>query len=282
MAQHCIKSDQLRMSGTSTDAKLYRYSSLGVRALSCWVAEPKHQKVEKAPLVAIHGLHRRAKSQARLLAPYAATAGQTVVAPRFGRNEWPLYQQATRKGRADLALLSLLDDLRMVGACRSDQIELCGYSGGAQFAHRFAMLYPHRVLRLTLIAAGWYTFPDTSPFPYGLGAPTSHSSGWCLNDVEDLQPFLRLPIRVLVGTEDNVVDENTRSGVSIDAQQGITRRERATRWVAAIRDAAHRCGVTPNITLTELKGCGHDFRSCITHPDARNLFSKYPETLQPI
>ena len=250
-----------------------RMSRLGPDALTCRVAVPDHRNSEKPPLVAIHGLHRGAEAQASLLAPLAAVQGQMVIAPLFERDNWPHYQQVVRKRRTDLALLSALDDFAIAGVNCTDGIELCGYSGGAQFAHRFAMLYPHRVARLTLIAAGWYTFPDLAPFPYGLGAPTSRHTFWQPRSIGLLGTFLSLPIRVLVGTEDDKVDENTRSGADIDAQQGRTRRERAARWVSAIEGAARECGVQPNIKLIELDGCGHDFRSCLAHPDAlRQLF----------
>ena len=36
----------------------------------------------------------------------------------------------------------------------ANQFELAGYSGGAQFAHRFAMLYPQMVSRLTVSFGG--------------------------------------------------------------------------------------------------------------------------------
>ncbi|MEM7683471.1 MAG: hypothetical protein AAF293_01510 [Pseudomonadota bacterium] len=267
--------DHTRQPAGSSSVKLTRFGGLGSKGLPCWIAVPDRRDATKPPLVAIHGLHRGAKVQAAALAPYAEAFGQTVIAPLFAQEDWPRYQQVVRGGRADLALLSLLSDLAMAGISGTKRFELSGYSGGAQFAHRFAMLYPHRVSRLTVIAAGWYTFPDDMPFPYGLAAPKARSAGWHLRDLHDLRAFLNLPIRVLVGARDDQVDKNTRSGTKIDAQQGRTRRERAARWVAATRDAAHRCGIEPDITLTELDGCGHDFRTCLAHPDAqRQLFER--------
>ncbi|MEM8791703.1 MAG: hypothetical protein AAGE80_08790 [Pseudomonadota bacterium] len=260
--------------------ELSHIARLGAEGLSCWTSVPTRRNPEKPPLVAVHGLHRGAKSQASLLAPHAALSGQTVIAPLFDREDWPHYQQVVRKRRADLAFLSTLDDLAMAGVSRTDRIELCGYSGGAQFAHRFAMLYPHRVARLTLIAAGWYTFPDPKPFPRGLGAPTSRHNAWQPRSVGDLAPFLSLPIRVLIGTEDDVVDENTRSGPDLDAQQGRTRRERAARWVSAMEDAARLSGIQTNIKLIELDGCGHDFQTCLAHPEAHRQLFPTPQTLQ--
>ena len=47
---------------------------------------------------------------------------------------------------------------------------LFGFSGGAQFAHRYVLAHPDRVAAAGIGAAGWYTFPDSAtPYPYGLG-----------------------------------------------------------------------------------------------------------------
>ena len=52
---------------------------------------------------------------------------------------------------------------------RGDRFYLTGYSGGAQFAHRYAFAYPRRVAALAVCAAGWYTFPDPGlVYPHGL------------------------------------------------------------------------------------------------------------------
>ena len=146
---------------------------------------------------------------------------------------------------------------------RTRSFELFGYSGGAQFAHRFAMLYPHLVERLTVASAGWYTFPDTAAFPYGLAPRPGRADNWgpCL--AAGLDGFLGIPIQVCVGARDGVPDANTRSGPDIDRQQGSDRVTRAHRWAEALRQTAGARGITARIDLAVLPGCGHDFRDCI-------------------
>ncbi len=228
-----------------------------------WVAMPAAVAAGAEPLIAVHGILRRAEEQARLFAACAAALGRPVVAPLFSAETFPRYQRAVHRDRADLALLGLLDALAAELGLATRRFALFGFSGGAQFAHRFAWLYPHRVTHLSLAAAGWYTFPDDAPFPYGLGPAAKRRLDFGRHCRANLRDFLALPIDVFVGAADNAVDENTRSGPAIDSQQGRNRLSRAERWTMALRLRALSLDIAPRITLRILDGCGHDFRQCV-------------------
>lgn len=231
-------------------------------ALACWIAWPDHIDPSARALVAVHGIRRGAQEQAALFAPQAAALGRVVIAPLFDTQHWPRYQRLG--DGADTALLDLLERLgddAVKPIDRFDRFDLCGFSGGAQFAHRFAMLHPERIGRLSLASAGWYTFPDTSPYPYGLGAPGG-SGARTARMQSRLDEFLRLPINVCVGERDNRRDANTRGGDDIDRQQGRHRRARASRWSEALAIEAAVRGIVSRIRYTVLPGCGHDFRRC--------------------
>ncbi len=256
---------------------LVRRPRSGRTGLKCWLAMPSTLAADASPLVAIHGIRRRAPQQAELFAARAAAAGRPVIAPLFDETRWPRYQQVVRKQRADLALLALMNDLRLSGIWQTRHFELFGYSGGGQFAHRFAMLYPHLVTRLTVSSAGWYTFPDDSVFPYGLQARRGLGDDWGPRMAAGLNRFLRLPIQVCVGSEDCVQDPNTRSGAVIERQQGPDRLTRAGNWVAALRASATARGITPDIGLAVLPNCGHDFRSCVERGGLDRIVLPAPE-----
>lgn len=232
-------------------------------SLACWLAVPEHTDPAARPLVAIHGIRRGAKEQAALFAEQAAALGRHVIAPLFDVDNWPRYQRLGRLRRADLALLDLLQQFQGEPMGQPAQIDLFGFSGGAQFAHRFAMLHPHLVGRLNVTAAGWYTFPDAAPYPYGLGERAGRRDDMAAQMQATLDGFLNLPIRVCVGARDNVADPHTRGGQEIDHQQGRDRCTRAARWVEALIIAATHRGVVPRIALSLLPGCGHNFSRCI-------------------
>jgi pimeloyl-ACP methyl ester carboxylesterase len=231
--------------------------------LSCWLAMPERMVADEPPLVAVHGIRRNARQQAELFAQRANALGRPVIAPLFDSQTWPRYQQAIRRGRADLALIALIESLKTEGVCQTDRFELFGFSGGAQFAHRFAMMHPHLITRLTVASAGWYTFPDQQRFPYGLSARPEPADPWSSVTEDQFQRFLAIPTQVCVGADDTWRDSNLRSGEQIDAQQGENRLVRGIRWTRALQEAAKSCGLAARASFIALSASGHDFRQCV-------------------
>ena len=259
--------------------------------LPCWILRPPHTDPEQPPMVVIHGILRNPRRMLGELRERAACLGRTLIAPCFEKPDWRGYQQAIIRGRADLALLTLLERLSLEGIIPSGPCEFFGYSGGAQFAHRFALLHPQRVSRLVLLSAGWYTFPDEQPYPYGLAKPRKPLSVWGPHVHASFHRFLQLPIRVAVGTEDTERDLHTRTGPRIDRQQGPHRLARGENWVNALTEAACQRGISADIQFTELPQCGHDFRNCyrrstfhrilFPEPEPRNVPHPEPLTSRP-
>ncbi len=231
--------------------------------LAYWLALPHRIADDKPPLVAVHGIRRNARQQTELFAQRANALGRPVIAPLFDRQLWPRYQQTVRRGRADRALIALMQGLRNEGVWQTTQFELFGFSGGAQFAHRFAMLHPQMVTRLTVASAGWYTFPDTAPFPYGLSARSDRPDPWSAVDEPTIARFLAIPTQVCVGADDNLRDDNLRRGDRVDAQQGEHRLIRGIKWTRALQQAAVARGMLSRASFIALSACGHDFRQCV-------------------
>lgn len=225
----------------------------------CW-AHPEPRP--GAPwLVAAHGISRDPRELIQRLRPAAAAAGLSLVAPHFDPVGFPRYQRLGLKGdgpRADLGLLGILDELRALGA--GPQVDLFGFSGGAQFAHRFALVHPQHVRRLGLAAAGWYTLPDPRrAYPYGL-RPLDPPESVPFR----LPEFLRLRKLVLVGSEDRVRDGALRTGRRLDREQGRNRLERALRWTRRLHAAAEELGIdVPPVPLHVLPRTGHSFEEAV-------------------
>jgi pimeloyl-ACP methyl ester carboxylesterase len=220
-----------------------------------WIVGPA--TATAPPVVAVHGVTRGVEEMARTLLPRARATGRTVVLPRFSRADWPRYQRAACERRADRALLRLMSALEEEGRVAPGPFDLAGFSGGAQFAHRFTWLHPERVGRLCAASPGWWTFPDPeAPWPYGMGGEPILAA--------NLGRFLDRRIVVCVGSDDIARDCNLRKGPRIDARQGPTRVIRARRWCAMAGTRAREAGLEPAISLRMLQGCGHDFAACVT------------------
>ncbi len=217
---------------------------------------------ERAPLfVAIHGMSRNADQQARLLSAYCDMYGAVLLAPVFSAEQFPDYQRLGRRGRgrrADLALNAIVAETVEATGAAGDRFYLFGYSGGAQFAHRYLMAHPHRVAGAVIAGCGWYTLPDpTRRFPYGTRMSRK------LPEVHfDAEEFLSVPVTVMVGTDDNARDA-LRHRDRLDREQGASRLERARNWVAAMEAAAAAHRLQSRVRFEEIADCGHSFRLAI-------------------
>jgi len=213
--------------------------------------------------VSVHGISRNFEEHATLFAPFAEAHGAVLVAPSFteaGNDDYQRLGREGRGGRSDLMLDAILDEVGTLTGATTQHFYLFGFSGGAQFTHRYALAHPERIARALVGSAGWYMFPDSSvPYPYGLGASAEFP------DVHfDPERFLRVPITVFVGGADTGV-KNVRRSPEIDRQQGTTRRERAQRWVDAMRRAATSRGLEPRVTCVIVPGIHHSFRQFMEH-----------------
>jgi pimeloyl-ACP methyl ester carboxylesterase len=220
-----------------------------------------HTPVQGRTLVSVHGISRSARDHARLLAPLADLYGATVIAPLFDAAFFSDYQRLGRPGRgerADLALNDILIDAH--DAAVPPKIALFGYSGGGQFAHRYALAHPERVAALALAAPGWFTFPDHQHrYPYGLvlgdRLPGVHF---------DPDQFLRIPTLVLVGAHDTTRNSSLRRSERLDRVQGRNRVVRGKRWIRAMKSAAHERGFTTRYVFRCLPNTDHDFVASMT------------------
>ena len=220
---------------------------------------PTEADPERPPLVCVHGIGRDAQGHLAAFTPWAEQTGTEVLAPLFDRRRYRGYQRLKSSNRTlhpVAALDAILDEAVGARPCL-----LYGFSGGAQFAHRYALVRPERVAGMALAAAGWYTFPSAAAsFPYGL-APGRLPDSLAIN----FSAFLQLPKCVLVGDRDVERDPSLRSNRALDREQGDNRLARATAWVAALNRAGAKAPPAPVCRLVVVAGSGHDWQECYEH-----------------
>ena len=222
-------------------------------------------------MVAVHGIAREPSMLLRFLAECADAGNYTLIAPVFNQRSYGDYQRLGRAGlgaRADLALNAMLEDARAWLGIRGP-VHLFGFSGGAQFAHRFVYANPGVVRSGALASAGWYTPPDAGRrFPWGT-RKTRRMPG-----VEfSAGALLETPSLVMVGALDDARDDALRKLPRVDRTQGLTRIERA-RWfheTIARRAREHAPHVAHRFAL--LPNTAHDFAQAVLRGGlARVLF----------
>lgn len=224
-------------------------------ALTYWLFVPRTAR-PAGTLVLIHGSQRNAGRMFRAFLPAAMALDITLLVPLFGVSSFRGYQRLNGSAgpmSARGALESTLADAQNHFGVSTDRVALCGFSGGAQFAHRFALFTPHRVRRLVVASAGYYTYLDARrPYPYGI-RPSALSTGLR----PDVDAFLRLPLHVLVGELD----------VEPDHAPGHDRLTRALRWVdhlESVTSARHR---PSKVSFDLLPGTAHSFTSAVHRGD---------------
>lgn len=251
--------NNMEVQGTAACAILNIETCSAAGRLSARVLHPE-QRVSAPALVVLHGISRNAQELAELFMPYAEASGRSIIIPHFSERHWPHFQRPSAAARPDQALLALLDRIAAEMPDLAGPVDLFGHSGGAQLAHRVAMLFPHRLASLQVAAAGWYCLPDRSmPYPYGLGSGDSAvTAKWARRKAAVLMEFLQIPVRVYVGSEDIQRDDALRQSPELDQQQGPNRRARAHTYTKLLNQAAAAHGIAQRAKLTELPGCVHD------------------------
>ncbi|MFQ5625061.1 MAG: ATP-binding cassette domain-containing protein [Methyloligellaceae bacterium] len=217
-------------------------------------------------LVTVHGISCNEEEHIDAFSRYAERFGFIVVAPVFSADDFRGYQRFGHSKRnpgqrSDLALLGIMDDVAKQTGHDTRRFLLYGHSGGGQFAHRFAMAYPDRVISVAVSAPGWFTFPSRrTPFPRGLNLEKTGL------DLEfDSDRFLRVPMAVCVGEADNKRDSALNTSANIDSQQGKTRHERGQRWVHAMRRQARNSGFDTKHEFIGLSKSAHAFEQCVNN-----------------
>jgi len=209
-------------------------------------------------MVVVHGISRNASEQVRHFSRLAEERRMVVVGPLFPRDRFPAYQRLGLRGRgerSDLVLQEILAEVAEETGGDVRRFYLFGYSGGGQFAHRYAMAYPGRVVAVAIGAAGWYTFPDFSAlYPRGLKL-SAQAPAVTFQEKE----FLKIPMAVFVGERDFHRGTDLNRSRAVDRQQGSTRIERGYRWIKAMKASARNHGLTTRYEFNVLSRTGHSF-----------------------
>ncbi len=206
----------------------------------------------------MHGTYRDAASYRDQLTDFAVRNQVLLICPLFpagliDTQDVENYKLLRYRDIGfDRILLGMVDEIRQRYAVRVERFMLGGFSGGAQFAHRFAYFYAKHLTALSLAAPGRVTLLNESLDWWPGIRDAERRFGRAID-----RPALRaLPIQLLVGEND---DDDIRiaegdpwwaPGANL---AGATRRER----LAALYGQYQRLGC--KATLEVIKDCGHEW-----------------------
>lgn len=210
------------------------------------------QMQSEAPLlVVVHGSGRTAEGFRDAFIEFAETHGCVVLAPLFPRgavcdDDPDGYKlQSPLSYRYDRVLLSIIEEVAAEYLTARD-FYLYGFSGGAQFAHRFAYLHPQRLKGLSIHAPGQICLPEQ------------------YLDVSDLEALKDIRVQMAVGCEDTSMLPCDAWRISGDSRKTLLRR---------LHKAWKQLGIS--VELVEVPGAEHDGFALI--PVVHEFFAKLLE-----
>lgn len=177
-------------------------------------------------LVTVHGYDREAVSRVEQFVELAERDNIVLLGPEFASSIQ--YQTLGVSGdRADLRLLDLVEEVSAELGLDGEQFDLFGYSGGAQFAHRFLYVWPRRLRTVVIGAPGTVTSPS-SRHRWPVGIRNLRRVTGARFDLDEVR---RPRVMLLVGSEDVVLEGLNQRPWAM--RTGATRLDRARSLHAA-------------------------------------------------
>lgn len=247
------------MMSTRRGAQLV-HSRPGRSDVACHLALPADPGPATRLVVVLHGTERNSLDYREPWWEWAREHDRLVVCPHFDRAGWPgapgyiLGNVLDPHGRprperawAFRAVTDLAAQVADTFGLADRRFDLWGHSAGAQFVHRYALFQPAAPLRRAIAAnAGWYTLPESTPFPYGIAHPVVGSAS--------AARWTAAPLVLMRGELDVERDATLRVTPGADLQ-GPHRFARAASMIRAGRAADPHC----RWELHDVPGVGHQF-----------------------
>jgi poly(3-hydroxybutyrate) depolymerase len=204
-------------------------------------------------LVVLHGSDYQHEAMCRFFASFADEANAIVLAPLFrkvgGAEDLEGFKfLRSPHGEYDRLLLAMVDEVAHEYGVADSRFAMFGFSGGAQFAHRFYYVHPQRLHAVSIAAPGMVTLLDDTQGGWIGTKDLRAQFGYGV----DLAALRAVPVQLLVGAADSVPHTGDAGQAAYD-YAGRHRVERL-RNLARNYEAA---GIA--VSLREVDGVAHEF-----------------------
>ena len=168
-----------------------------------------------------------------------------------------------RKVGADIFLHNIIDEYKAAQKSYDGRFYLYGHSAGAQFANRYLVRHPHRVIATSFSAPAWFALPSNKDkWPLGMAKRqyTAYWPGENAGQAIDIRPQVstwlaatQIPVEVVVGELD--LDKMRH----VEGIGGDTHVDRAKFWVGSMNKLAQEHGRRGEVRLNIVSGVGHNY-----------------------
>ena len=195
---------------------------------------PKEINENTKVLFIIHGNSRDVEKYLNQWIEPSKDKNVILVAPYFDKISYPNFatlQMATSSGKIlkdqsnnlKNSLSSFFSYFKSKYNLSSSSYSIFGFSAGSQFTHRYMLFSDDKQIdKAVLGSAGWYTFLNNEPFPYGMrNMPIER---------DRYEWFLSRQVLFILGAKDNDPNHESLNNSRGARKQGANRFDRGTSY----------------------------------------------------
>ena len=222
---------------------------------------PKEVNSETKVLFIIHGASRNGEDYLKSWIEPAKDKNVILVAPSFSRKYFPYYgtlgissysgkPQDESKWLTD-SIGSFFTYFKSKYNLKNDSYRIYGYSGGSQFVHRYLMYGDDWAIeRAAIGSAGWYTFLNNEPFPWG-----TKNMSLALGRIEWL---MSTKVLFILSDKDNNKNDSNLNTQKASMKQGEDRFARGKKYFSSLISVGEKFDIPFRWQLKIVQGVGHD------------------------
>ena len=246
----------------STDIKKVIYAAWNKPDVELLYKLPKEINKDTKVLFIIHGASRDVYKYLEAWIDDAENKNIILVAPHFTKDSFKYYSTlglASSSGKMmDDSKTNLSNSIGLFFnifkskySLSTDKYLIFGFSGGSQFVHRYMMYGKDtRIEKAVLGSAGWYTFLNNEPFPFGIkNMPL---------DKKRIDWFLSREVLFILGKSDNDPNHPTLNSNKKAIEQGEHRYERGQNYFNSLTHYAEQSKTHFRWRYKSVEGLDHN------------------------
>ena len=223
---------------------------------------PKEINENTKVLFIIHGASRDVEKYLNQWIKEPQDKNVILVAPHFTKENYPYFAtlgMATSSGRTIKnqsnnlrdSISSFYNYFQSKYNLKTNSYLIFGFSAGSQFVHRYLMYGEDmRAEKVVLGSAGWYTFLNNEPFPYGIrNMPLER---------ERFEWFLSRQVLFVLGVEDDDTNHKTLNLSRGARKQGDHRYERGKNYFDDLIDFGEKNSIPFRWRYKSVPGLNHN------------------------
>ena len=215
---------------SSSDIKKVTYAAWDKPDVELYYKLPNEINNDTKLIFVIHGASRDVKRYLEAWLEQSKDKNVILVAPFFSKDSFQYYNTLglasssgktfkNSKTKLTNSISSFFTFFKSKYDLKTETYRIFGFSGGSQFVHRYMMYGTDERVELAAIgSAGWYTFLNNEPFPFGItNMPV---------DKTRLDWFLSREVLFIVGKNDNDPNHSSLNSNYGAKKQGAHRHQR--------------------------------------------------------